>query len=111
MKEFDFKHFILYLKKIMYREYLLTRVMIRILIKIIKLKNPPLKSFAYYQFFNTIKMLFVFVVFMFPMGSWLVMGLLVLKFKYNVNLLPDTFNKDKYHQSLKKYHDNKLINH
>lgn len=109
MREFDFKHFLEYLKEILKKEYILTIIMFRILMKMLLLKNPRLKKFAVFQFFNTIKTMFVFVIFMLPMGSWLVVALLVLKFKYGINLLPNSFDKEKYQKSLKKYKELKAL--
>jgi hypothetical protein len=101
--EFDFKHFIDYFIKILRKEYILTRVMFRILIKLIKRRNPKLKKFALSQLINSIKMLVIFVVFALPMGSWIIILMIVLKFKYNINLLPGVFNKEEYLKSLHVY--------
>lgn len=108
MKEFDFKHFVEYLKEMLKKEYILTRIMIRILIKMLFLKKTMLKRFVFFQFFNTLKMILVFIIFMLPMGSWLIVLLVVLKFKFNINLLPSSFDKEKYIKSLKRYHAEKL---
>lgn len=92
-----------YLIEILKKEYILTRIMMRVLIKIIKGKNTNLKKFAKYQIFNSLKMLVIFIIFMFPMGSWIIVAMVFLKFKLGINLLPNAFNKEKYLISLKKY--------
>lgn len=103
MTEFNFKHFMEYFIKILKKEYILTRVMLRILKKIVKRKKTKLKKFALSQFINSIKMLFIFVIFALPMGSWIIILMIVLKFKYNINLLPRVFNKEEYLKSLHIY--------